>query len=101
MCNQGFMDMAFGIEDIFVNKDWHVIKKDIPMFLQYGNLDVISAYPNSIKKIAPLLIKAGYQNIDSKVYLYARNDLLWNTNRDEVIRDIIIWLNQTVNEGID
>jgi alpha-beta hydrolase superfamily lysophospholipase len=69
------------------------IPKDLPVYVIAGKLDPVSAGARQIKPMLGALRAAGLKNVECRIYADARHELLNETNRDEVTRDLIEWLN--------
>jgi alpha-beta hydrolase superfamily lysophospholipase len=68
------------------------IPKGLPIYIIAGSLDPVSA---NTRQIVPMLASyraAGLKNVQHKFYAEARHELFNETNRDEVTRDLIQWL---------
>ena len=92
--NQAVLDLLFGQQDIFVNKDWQVLKKELPILLLNGQKDLLTHYPEGLKQISNRLNKVGYQNLESKVYPEFKADLVNGNNKNVVYEDLILWYNK-------
>ena len=68
------------------------IPRDLPIYIMAGERDPVSAECRQIRPILEALRAAGVTNIKHRFYPDARHELLNETNRDEVIRDLKSWL---------
>lgn len=74
------------------------IPKNLPIYVIAGSLDPVSG---NTKQIVPMLSAyraAGLQNVQHRFYPEARHELFNETNRDEVTRDLIGWLDRITNQ---
>ena len=69
------------------------IRKDMPLYVFSGERDPVGANINGL--IADLKA-AGFTNLTTRIYPGARHETLNETNRDEVTRDLIAWLDGVV-----
>ena len=69
------------------------IRKDMPVYVFSGERDPVRA---NIKGLIADLKAAGLTNLTTRIYPGARHETLNETNRDEVTRDLIAWLDGVV-----
>jgi alpha-beta hydrolase superfamily lysophospholipase len=65
--------------------------KDVPLLIQIGSDDTLGG-PESIRLLADAYRSAGLTDVTEKVYEGARHEVYNETNRDEVIADLVDWL---------
>ena len=65
------------------------IRKDMPVYVFSGERDPVGA---NIKSLIDALKGAGFTRLTTRIYPGARHETLNETNRDEVTRDLIAWL---------
>ena len=71
------------------------IRKDMPVYVFSGERDPVGA--NILGLIAGLK-RAGFTRLTTRIYPGARHETLNETNRDEVTRDLIAWLDGVVGK---
>ena len=69
------------------------IRKDMPIYVFSGERDPIGA---NIGALIEDLRKAGFANLTTRIYEGARHETFNETNRDEVTRDLIAWVDTVV-----
>ncbi len=75
------------------------ISRDLPVFFLSGIEDPVGNYGKGVKQAGEFYRKAGLRNMDCKIYAGARHEILNETNKDEVYKDIYDWIvKQTANE---
>ena len=67
----------------------------IPVMLIAGEMDPVGAMGASVRELESRLTKAGL-DVTARYYPDARHELLNETNRDEVQKDVVAWLDATV-----
>ncbi|HET8887710.1 MAG TPA: alpha/beta hydrolase [Candidatus Angelobacter sp.] len=75
------------------------VPKSLPLYLIAGGRDPVSG---NTRQLGPWMAEyraAGLVNLAHKFYPEARHELFNETNRDEVTRDLIGWLDQVVARG--
>lgn len=92
---QLWIDLLGGLESISSVKQLAQIDPDLPLLVLGGDCDPVSA-GRRLNDLAGALRVAGLQNIELKIYPGARHELLNESNRDEVTRYLIDWLEQTL-----
>ena len=71
------------------------IRKDLPIYVFSGERDPVGA---NIKGLIADLKAAGFTKLTTRIYPGARHETLNETNRDEVMRDLIAWLDGVVGK---
>ncbi len=71
------------------------VKKGLPVYIFVGDADPINA---KLERLTPLVdaYRAAGLNVTLKVYPGGRHEMLNETNRAEVVRDLMAWLDRTV-----
>jgi alpha-beta hydrolase superfamily lysophospholipase len=70
------------------------IPKDLPVYVISGKDDLVSAGCKQLEPMLKALEAAGLQDVQHKFYSGARHEIFNETNRDEVTRDLITWLDR-------
>jgi alpha-beta hydrolase superfamily lysophospholipase len=71
------------------------IRKDMPIYVFSGERDPVGA---NIQGLIADLKAAGFTKLTTRIYPGARHETLNETNRDEVTRDLIAWLDGVVGK---
>jgi alpha-beta hydrolase superfamily lysophospholipase len=69
------------------------IRKDLPIYVFSGERDPVGA---NVKGLIGALEGAGFARLTTRIYPGARHETLNETNREEVTRDLIAWLDGAV-----
>jgi alpha-beta hydrolase superfamily lysophospholipase len=72
------------------------IRRDIPIYIFAGDKDPINHDLEWIKPLAERYRAAGITNVTEKYYPQGRHEMLNETNRDEVMRDLVNWLRRAI-----
>ena len=72
------------------------IRKDLPIYIFAGDKDPINHNLEWLKPVAERYRAAGIANVTEKYYAEGRHEMLNETNRDEVMRDLVSWLKDTI-----
>ncbi len=96
-CTAGFFrDMTEGLLSIHKKGEMAKIPRSLPVFLAVGEGDPISNYGKTVKRLEKRYKALGLNAVSSRYYPEARHELLNEVNRDEVTRDILGWIENTV-----
>jgi alpha-beta hydrolase superfamily lysophospholipase len=87
-----FHDLSKGLFHIYTARNIRKIPRNLPVLFLCGEGDPVGKYGKSVEKLADRYKKSGMQDIVLKEYPGARHELLNETNRDEVIGDILLWM---------
>jgi len=71
------------------------IRKDLPIYVFSGERDPVGA---NIQGLIDALKGAGFTRLTARIYPGARHETLNETNREEVTRDLIAWLDAVVGK---
>ncbi|MDE3735292.1 alpha/beta hydrolase [Pseudomonas resinovorans] len=93
--NQLWLDLLGGLQNITPPKHLAQIDPDLPLLVIGGERDPVSE-GRRLQDLAAALRRAGLRNVQLNIYPGARHELLNESNRDEVTRDLIDWLEQTL-----
>ena len=91
-----YQDMTGGLKMIHKVKNMKKIPENLPLFVICGSDDPVGGYTKSVKKLVRCYSKYGIKSVILKIYPGARHELLNETNRDEVISDILLWIDKTI-----
>ncbi len=72
------------------------IRKDLPIYIFAGDKDPINHDLEWIKPLAERYRAAGITNVTEKYYPQGRHEMLNETNRDEVMSDLVNWLRRAI-----
>jgi alpha-beta hydrolase superfamily lysophospholipase len=83
------IDVLDALPHVTSRKSLATIRKDLPIYVFSGERDPVGA---NIKGLIQDLKAAGFTELTTRIYPGARHETLNETNRDEVTRDLIAWL---------
>ncbi|MBC3954914.1 MULTISPECIES: alpha/beta hydrolase [Pseudomonas] len=95
--NQFWLDLLGGLEKISKRSNLAQIDSTLPLLIIGGECDPVSA-GKRLKDLADALAGAGHQVLQLNVYPQARHELLNDTHRDEVTRDLLDWLQYALDQ---
>lgn len=88
-----WLEFLYGFEKIYDSKQEQNIPKDLPIYFISGSLCVIGNKTKWVMDMINRLKKYGIKDVTYKFYQDARHEIFNEINRDEVFKDVIIWLN--------
>jgi alpha-beta hydrolase superfamily lysophospholipase len=91
--NQLAIDLLDALPRLIVPERLAKIPKDMPIYVFSGERDPVGA---NIQGLIDALKAAGFTRLTTRIYPGARHETLNETNRDEVTRDLIAWLDGVV-----
>ena len=96
--NQLWMDLMGGLETLTKLKNIKCIPSNLPMYILSGEKDPISYHPklHGVIRLAGHLKSGGLKNVTRRLYSEGRHEILNEINREDVMKDLIEWLNQNL-----
>ncbi len=95
--NQLVADFIHGMDDAWKPENERRIPQDLPVLFISGALDPVGGNMASVNALAERYRANGLRDVTVTFYPEARHELLNETNRDEVQRDLIAWLDARAN----
>jgi alpha-beta hydrolase superfamily lysophospholipase len=91
--NQLVIDLLDALPGLLAPERLARIRKDLPIYVFSGERDPVGS---NIQGLIGALKGAGFTRLTTRLYPGARHETLNETNRDEVTRDLIAWLDSAV-----
>ncbi len=88
------IDLLDALPGLLAPERLAAIRKDLPIYVLSGESDPVGA---NIQGLVDALKRAGLARLTVRIYPGARHETLNETNRDEVTRDLIAWLDEVVD----
>jgi alpha-beta hydrolase superfamily lysophospholipase len=93
ICTYGFFrDFLKGLSFIHKPATMTRIPKKLPLYLVSGSKDPVGAATGAVDNLAGLYKTLGLSDVEVKLYEGGRHEILNETNRDEVMADVLSWL---------
>lgn len=73
------------------------MRSNLPVLLVAGDKDPVNRHLKGIDYLETIWREAGVSQIDRQIYAGGRHEMLNETNKEEVTRNIIAWIVQTIN----
>jgi len=90
----GFETLFTALKQVSAKLWYKTVPSELPILLISGENDPVGEYGKGVKQVFEDLKKTGHQNVIMKLYPEARHELLNELNRDEVMSDIIGWMDK-------
>jgi alpha-beta hydrolase superfamily lysophospholipase len=72
------------------------IPKYLPIYMFSGENDPVGNQGKGVISLYKTFKKIGLENVSYKLYKDGRHEMLHETNKDEVIKDILKWINKKI-----
>lgn len=89
-----FEDFMTGLKELENKRNIGLIPKDLPIYIFSGKKDPVGKNGRGIIKLFKTYQEMGLQDVNYKLYKDGRHEMLNETNREEVMRDVIAWLDK-------
>jgi alpha-beta hydrolase superfamily lysophospholipase len=73
------------------------MRPDLPVYIAAGEMDPVNGQLTLVTALVDRYTSAGLTDVTLKIYPQARHEIFNETNRDEVIADLITWLDQELS----
>lgn len=102
MCGQvmsvGFFQSFFkGLKSLYTEEGLSCIRKDLPILIVSGDKDPVGGNSKLVKNLYEMYAECALNDISLKLYKGGRHEILNETNRDEVMEDLLEFINSKNN----
>ena len=91
-----YRDMLTGISFVQQADSLNAMDKDLPVLFTAGKEDPVGAYGQGVQQAAEAFRKAGMKKVSVKLYPLCRHEILNEINREDVYKDILGWIVDTI-----
>ena len=91
-----YYDLIRGLWKINKKENLELIPKDLPVLIFAGDKDPVGDFGKGIKRLYECYKELGIHDLKYKLYKNGRHEMLNESNKDEVILDILNWTNRIV-----
>ena len=89
-----FRDMMSGIKFIQDKKNAEKMNKDTPVLFIAGGADPVGENGKGVDRAYKFFCDVGMKDVTEKIYPEARHEILNELNREEVMKDVLDWINE-------
>ncbi|MBU3190692.1 lysophospholipase [Clostridium bowmanii] len=93
-----FYDFLGGLKSIADNKEIKNVPKDLPVYIFSGAKDPVGKNGKGVLKLVKTYKEHGVVDLTYKLYKDGRHEMLNEVNKEEVIEDVLKWLNTHINK---
>jgi alpha-beta hydrolase superfamily lysophospholipase len=97
VCTQLWVDVLDALTEISRPDLQARIPKGLPVYVLTGSDDPVSDRTKSLDQLVGAYRRAGLTRVTYKIYSGGRHEMVNERNRDEVLRDLVTWLNGTLS----
>lgn len=94
--NIAYEDLMFGMQDMNDTLRWNLQNSNLPILFVAGQEDPCTGLEKGLQDSAFVLKEAGYTFVEHLVYGNLRHEILNEKERDQVIQDLIRWVEKNV-----
>jgi alpha-beta hydrolase superfamily lysophospholipase len=87
-----FLELSEWFQIIFNKENVSAIPDTLPLSIFAGGKDPAGKMGKDVKKLYKMYKRAGIKDITSMVYPGARHEILNETNREQVMKDVLTWI---------
>ena len=87
-----FYDFLTGLKETESQKNIRHVPKELPIYIFSGEKDPVGKNGKGVIKLFNTYKETGIKDVSYKLYKDGRHEMLNETNREEVMRDVIAWL---------
>lgn len=87
-----YHDFLKGLIEIGKNENVARVPKNLPLYLFAGDEDPVGARGKGVKKLRAAYQRHGLTDVSLKLYPGGRHEMLNEINRDEVMQDLLNWI---------
>ncbi|HSH35532.1 alpha/beta hydrolase [Schnuerera sp.] len=91
-----YYDFFRGLKETFHKSNVEGIPKDFPVYIFAGDKDPVGNMGKGVLKLVKTYQNIGINDLEYKLYKDGRHEMLNELNRDEVMKDVIQWLNNHI-----
>lgn len=95
-----YRDMNEGTRFILDTASVSRIPKDLPIYIFSGSADPVGAASGGVEKLAQTYKSAGLRDVKTRLYPEGRHESLNEINRDEVVRELLAWLDARTDRSV-
>ena len=92
-----FRDMMGGLQFIASRANLSRMDRDTPVYFLSGDQDPVGAMGAGVRKVEGMFRSAGCRDITVKLYPGGRHEMFHEINRQEVLCDLLAWIEQAVH----
>lgn len=92
-CN-GFLNLFILMKECYDSNKWQLKNKKCPIYFIAGSEDPCIGNVDQFNQAVQFMKEMGYENVSSKLYPNVRHEILNDKSKEEVIQDILMFMNR-------
>ena len=96
--NQFWVDVLDGLSDLSEPESMAQIRNELPIYLFAGDKDPVGKQGRGVITLQKALQRAGSQMVECCLYKNGRHEMLNEINKQQVLNDLLVWLQQCLQE---
>ncbi len=92
-----FLDLLTGIKESFAPENTKKVPQNLPILILSGDKDPVGNSAKGVRQVFKSYQNVGIKDVNLKLYEDGRHEMLNETNKEEVHKDIIAWLNDRMS----
>lgn len=96
-----FYDFIVGLKEIESSENLKKVPLDLPIFIMSGDKDPVGKNGKGVLRLRDRYVKLGLKDVSFKLYEGGRHEMLNEINKEEVIENILGWLNEKNSKKIN
>ncbi len=98
-CSSGFYaDLFEARRKMFRSETLRKLPESLPVYILAGARDPVGRKGSGVLKLVKLYQKYGLKHVESRIYSGGRHEMLNETNRDEVMKHVIEWMDLQIEK---
>ncbi|SFJ14172.1 Lysophospholipase, alpha-beta hydrolase superfamily [Terrisporobacter glycolicus] len=89
-----FYDFIKGLQEVEDKENLKKVPLDLPIYIMSGDKDPVGKNGKGVLRLKDRYVNLGVKKVSCKLYEGGRHEMLNEINKEEVIKDIISWLNE-------
>jgi alpha-beta hydrolase superfamily lysophospholipase len=87
-----FRDFFKGLQEIYLEENMQKIPRDLPIYVFSGEKDPVGGLGKGVRQLLRKYHELGLKQVSSTLYPEGRHEMLNELNREEVMSDLLAWL---------
>ena len=100
LSTQSWVDFLLGVSEVFTKDSLNSLDRNLPIYLMSGDKDAVGGSGKKVFELRNRLLESGIHNVETTLYPGARHEIFNETNREEVYKDLITWLDRLMTKCI-
>ena len=94
-----YRDMMYGIRFLTSQENINRMNKDKPVYIMSGEADPVGDYGKGVNRAYHAFCRAGLTDVMIRLYPEGRHEMLNEINKEDVMNDILNWLNDKLPQA--